>query len=353
MKIFDLLEEHDYEQLVFCQDKSTGLKAIICIHDTTLGPGLGGTRIWNYEEEEEAIVDVIRLARGMTLKNSAAGLNLGGGKAVIIGDPKEIKTEALFRTFGRYIEGLNGRYITAEDMNTTTQDMNWINAETDYVVGLEGKSGDPSPVTAFGVFRGIQAACNEVYGSDELTGKVVAVQGVGAVGYTLCEHLHKAGAKLIVTDIFKENIQKAVDAFGATAVDPDEIYGVDCDIFAPCAMGAIINDFTIDKLKCKIVSGSANNQLAENKHGELLEEKGILYVPDFVINSGGVINVFEEIQGYNEQRALGRASAIYDTCKRIFAMAREEKIPTYEAAERVAEDRIAAMCKVNSLYLDK
>ncbi|NLY73348.1 MAG: Glu/Leu/Phe/Val dehydrogenase [Tissierellia bacterium] len=353
MKIFDLLEEHDYEQLVFCQDKSTGLKAIICIHDTTLGPGLGGTRIWNYEEEEEAIVDVIRLARGMTLKNSAAGLNLGGGKAVIIGDPKEIKTEALFRTFGRYIEGLNGRYITAEDMNTTTQDMNWINAETDYVVGLEGKSGDPSPVTAFGVFRGIQAACNEVYGSDELTDKVVAVQGVGAVGYTLCEHLHKAGAKLIVTDIFKENIQKAVDAFGATAVDPDEIYGVDCDIFAPCAMGAIINDFTIDKLKCKIVSGSANNQLAENKHGELLEEKGILYVPDFVINSGGVINVFEEIQGYNEQRALGRASAIYDTCKRIFAMAREEKIPTYEAAERVAEDRIAAMCKVNSLYLDK
>lgn len=353
MKIFDLLEEHDYEQLVFCQDKSTGLKAIICIHDTTLGPGLGGTRIWNYEEEEEAIVDVIRLARGMTLKNSAAGLNLGGGKAVIIGDPKEIKTEALFRTFGRYIEGLNGRYITAEDMNTTTQDMNWINAETDYVVGLEGKSGDPSPVTAFGVFRGIQAACNEVYGSDELTDKVVAVQGVGAVGYTLCEHLHKAGAKLIVTDIFKENIQKAVDAFGATAVDPDEIYGVDCDIFAPCAMGAIINDFTIDKLKCKIVSGSANNQLAENKHGELLEEKGILYVPDFVINSGGVINVFEEIQGYNEQRALGRASAIYHTCKRIFAMAREEKIPTYEAAERVAEDRIAAMCKVNSLYLDK
>lgn len=353
MKIFDLLEEHDYEQLVFCHDKSTGLKAIICIHDTTLGPGLGGTRIWNYDEEEEAIVDVIRLARGMTLKNSAAGLNLGGGKAVIIGDPKEIKSEALFRTFGRYIEGLNGRYITAEDMNTTTQDMNWINAETDYVVGLEGKSGDPSPVTALGVFRGIQAACNEVFGSDDLNGKVVAVQGVGAVGYTLCEHLHNAGAQLIVTDIFKENIQRAVDDFGASALDPDEIYGADCDIFAPCAMGAIINDFTVDKLKCRIVGGSANNQLAENKHGDMLEGRGILYVPDFVINSGGVINVFEELQGYNEKRALGRASAIYDTCKRIFAMAKEEKIPTYEAAEKVAEDRIAAMCKVNSIYLDK
>ncbi|HZK10056.1 MAG TPA: Glu/Leu/Phe/Val dehydrogenase [Clostridia bacterium] len=353
MKIFDLLQEHDYEQLVFCQDKQTGLKAIICIHDTTLGPGLGGTRIWDYETEDEAIVDVIRLARGMTLKNSAANLNLGGGKAVILGDPEKIKSEALFRTFGRYIEGLSGRYITAEDMNSTTQDMAWVNDETDYVVGLEGKSGDPSPVTGFGVFRGIQAACNEVYGSDDLKGKVVAIQGAGAVGYTLCEHLHEAGAKIIVTDIRKESIDRIVNDFGASPVEPDEIYGVDCDIFAPCAMGAIINDFTVDKLKCKIVAGSANNQLAEDKHGKMLEDKGILYVPDFVINGGGVINVFEELKGYNEKRALARASAIYDTCKTIFAIAKDEGITTHEAAERTAINRIESMAKVNSLYLDR
>lgn len=353
MKIFDLLQEHDYEQLVFCQDKATGLKAIICIHDTTLGPGLGGTRIWNYEDEDEAIVDVIRLARGMTQKNSAAGLDLGGGKAVIIGDPKEIKSEALFRTFGKYIEGLSGRYITAEDMNTTTQDMAWINTETDYVVGLEGKSGDPSPVTALGVFRGIQAGANEAFGSDDLQGKIVAVQGLGAVGYTVCEHLHQAGAKLIVTDIVKENIQRTVEDFGATAVDPDEIYGVECDIFAPCAMGAVINDFTVEKLKCKVVGGSANNQLAEDKHGQMLDERGILYVPDFVINGGGVINVFEELQGYNEKRALARASAIYDTCKQIFAMAKDQGMTTQDAAVKVADERIASMVKVNSIYLDK
>lgn len=351
MKIFDLMEEHDYEQLVFCQDKATGLKAIIAIHDTTLGPALGGTRIWNYETEEEAIIDALRLARGMTLKNSAAGLNLGGGKTVIMGDPEKIKSEAFFRSFGRYIEGLSGRYITAEDMNSTTQDMAWINDETDYVVGLEGKSGNPSPVTAYGVFRGIQAACNEVFGSDDLNEKVVAVQGAGAVGYTVCKHLHEAGAKLVITDIRKDSIQRIVDDFGATAVEPDEIYSVECDVFAPCAMGAILNDFTIDKLNCKIVGGSANNQLAEDKHGKMLEDRGILYVPDFVINGGGVINVYEELKGYNEKRALSRAGAIYDTCKKIFAIAKEEGITTAEAADRMANQRIESMARVNSLYL--
>lgn len=351
MKIFELMEEHDYEQLVFCQDKATGLKAIIAIHDTTLGPALGGTRIWDYETEEEAIIDALRLARGMTLKNSAAGLNLGGGKTVIMGDPAKIKSEAFFRSFGRYVEGLSGRYITAEDMNSTTQDMAWINDETDYVVGLEGKSGNPSPVTAYGVFRGIEAACNEVFGSDDLTGKVVAIQGAGAVGYTVCKHLHEAGAKLIVTDIRKDSIQRIVDDFGATAVEPDEIYSVECDVFAPCAMGAILNDFTIDKLKCKIVGGSANNQLAEDKHAKMLEERGILYVPDFVINGGGVINVYEELKGYNEKRALSRAGAIYDTCKKIFAIAKEEGITTAEAADRMANQRIESMARVNSLYL--
>lgn len=350
MKIFDYLEEHDYEQLVFCQDKKTGLKAIICIHDTTLGPALGGTRIWNYETEEEAIIDALRLGRGMTYKNAAAGLNLGGGKTVIMGDPAKLKSEEFFRVFGRFVEGLNGRYITAEDMNTNTQDMEYIHYETDFVTGLEGKSGNPSPVTAFGVFRGILAAVNEVFSSDDLNGKVVAVQGLGSVGYTVCKHLHEAGAKLYVTDIRKESIDRAVNDFGAIGVAPDEIYSVDCDIFAPCAMGAIINDFTVDRLKCKIVAGSANNQLAEEKHGDMLEEKGILYVPDFVINSGGVINVFEEIRGYNKERAMTRASNIYNACKKVFEIAKRDSIPTYKAAERMAEERIEAIGRVNSIY---
>lgn len=353
MKIFDYLEKYDYEQLIFCQDRTTGLKAIIGIHDTTLGPALGGTRIWNYESEDEAILDVLRLSKGMTYKNSAAGLNLGGGKAVIIGDPEKIKSEELFRTFGRYIEGLSGRYITAEDMNTTTQDMAYINEETDFVVGLEGKSGNPSPVTALGVFRGILSAANEVYGSDDLTGKTVAVQGLGAVGYAVCKYLKEAGAILYVTDIRKDSIERAVNDLGAIAVAPDEIYNIDCDIFAPCAMGAIINDFTIEQLKCKIVAGSANNQLADEKHGEMLMEKGILYVPDFVINSGGVINVYEELKGYNKDRAMKRASAIYDAVKKVIEISKRDNIPTYKAAERMAEERIAGMSKVNTVYLKR
>ena len=351
LEIFDYLEKYDYEQLVFCQDRNSGLKAIISIHDTTLGPALGGTRIWDYKSEEDAIVDALRLSKGMTYKNATAGLNLGGGKAVIIGDPTKIKSEELFRSFGRYIEGLGGRYITAEDMNTTTQDMALINDETDYVVGLEGKSGNPSPVTAFGVYRGILAAANEVFGSDDLTGKVVAVQGLGSVGYAVCEHLVNAGAKLFVTDIRKESIERAVNNLGVTAVSPDEIYNVECDIFTPCAMGAVINDFTVEQLKCKIVAGSANNQLAEEKHGEILREKGILYVPDFVINSGGVINVYEELLGYNKERAMKRASAIYDAVKKVIEISKRDNVPTFIAAERMAEERIEKIRKVNSIYL--
>lgn len=351
MKIFEYLEKYDYEQLIFCQDRETGLKAIIGIHDTTLGPALGGTRFWNYESEEEAIIDVLRLSRGMTYKNAAAGLNLGGGKTVIMGDPDKLKSEELLRVFAKYVEGLNGRYITAEDMNIGTQDVAYINMETDHVVGLEGKSGNPSPVTAFGTFRGILAAANEVYGSDDLTGKVVAVQGVGAVGYYVCKHLHEAGAKLYVTDIKKANIERAVNDFGATAVAPDEIYGVDCDIFAPCAMGAIINDFTIDQLKCKIVAGSANNQLAEEKHGQMLKDKGILYIPDYVINSGGVINVYEELQGYNKDRAMNRASNIYNVVKKVIEISKRDNIPTSVAADRMAEERIAKIAKTKAIYL--
>ncbi|TJX13885.1 Glu/Leu/Phe/Val dehydrogenase [Tissierella creatinini] len=353
MKIFDYLEKYDYEQLVFCHDKNSGLKAIIGIHDTTLGPALGGTRLWNYENEEEAIIDVLRLSRGMSYKNAAAGLNLGGGKTVIIGDPKKIKSEALFRSLGRFVEGLNGRYITAEDVNTTTEDMSYVNYETDYVMGLEGKSGNPSPVTAYGTFRGILAAVEEVYGSTDLTGKKVAVQGLGAVGYELCRLLKEAGAELIVTALSKESIDRVVNDFGAKAVGPDEIYGVECDIYSPNALGATINDFTVDKLKCKIVAGAANNQLKETKHGDILKEKGILYIPDYIINAGGVMNVAEEFVGYNYEKAISKVSTIYDIVKKVIEISKEDNIPTYKAADKLAEKRIEQIGRLSNIYLEK
>ena len=352
MDLFSKMEEYDYEQLILCQDKSTGLKAIIAIHDTTLGPALGGTRICEYESDEEAIEDALRLARGMTYKNAAAGLNLGGGKAVIIGDPKKIKSEALFRAFGRFVEGLNGRYITGEDMNATQEDASYINCETDYIVGLETGSGNPSPVTAYGVFIGIQAALNEVYGSDDLTGKTVAIQGLGAVGRRLAERLHEAGAKLYVTTRDKAKIDKAVAELGATAVSLDEIHGVECDVFSPCARGAIINDKTIEQFKCKIIAGAANNQLAESRHGDMLHEKGILYVPDYIINSGGVINIIDDISGreYNRENAMKNTARIYDSCKKVFEIAKRDNIPTYKAADIMAEERIAAVRKIKKIY---
>ena len=352
MDLFSKMEEYDYEQLILCQDKNTGLKAIIAIHDTTLGPALGGTRICEYESDEDAIEDALRLARGMTYKNAAAGLNLGGGKAVIIGDPKKIKSEALFRAFGRFVEGLNGRYITGEDMNATQQDASYINCETDYIVGLETGSGNPSPVTAYGVFKGIQAAVNEVFGSDDLTGKTVAIQGLGAVGRRLAERLHEAGAKLYVTTRDKAKIDKAVAELNATAVGPDEIYGVECDVFSPCARGAIINDKTIEKFKCKIIAGAANNQLAESRHGNMLHEKGILYVPDYIINSGGVINIIDDISGreYNKENAMKNTARIYDSCKKVFEIAKRDNIPTYKAADIMAEERIAAVRRIKKIY---
>lgn len=352
MDLFSKMEEYDYEQLILCQDKSTGLKAIIAIHDTTLGPALGGTRICEYESDEEAIEDALRLARGMTYKNAAAGLNLGGGKAVIIGDPKKIKSEALFRAFGRFVEGLNGRYITGEDMNATQEDASYINCETEYIVGLETGSGNPSPVTAYGVFKGIQAALNEVYGSDDLTGKTVAIQGLGAVGRRLAERLHEAGAKLYVTTRDKAKIDKAVAELGATAVSLDEIYGVECDVFSPCARGAIINDKTIEQFKCKIIAGAANNQLAESIHGDMLHEKGILYVPDYIINSGGVINIIDDISGreYNRENAMKNTARIYDSCKKVFEIAKRDNIPTYKAADIMAEERIAAVGRIKKIY---
>lgn len=354
MEIFTYMEKYDYEQLVFCQDKNSGLKAIIAIHDTTLGPALGGTRMWTYKSEEEAVEDALRLAKGMTYKNAAAGLNLGGGKTVIIGDPRKDKNPEMFRAFGRYIQGLNGRYITAEDVGTTVQDMDLIHMETDFVTGISpefGSSGNPSPVTAYGVYKGMKAAAKEAYGDDSLEGKVVAVQGVGNVAYTLCEHLYKEGAKLVVTDIHKESVQRAVDAFGAEAVDPDDIYDVDCDIYAPCALGATINDDTIPRLKAKVIAGSANNQLKSTKHGDIIHEKGIVYAPDYVINSGGVINVADELNGYSQVRAMKKVEGIYDNLADVFKISKRDNIPTYVAADRMAEERIQSVSKSRSQFL--
>jgi len=354
MKIFDYLQRYDYEQLVFCQDEASGLKAIIAIHDTTLGPALGGTRMWTYNSEEDAIVDALRLARGMTYKNAAAGLNIGGGKAVIIGDPRKDKSEALFRAFGRYIQGLNGRYITAEDVGTTVADMDTIHLETNYVTGVSpafGSSGNPSPVTAYGVYRGMKAAANRAFGSDDLSGKVVAVQGVGNVAYNLCKHLHEEGAHLIVTDINEENMNRAVQDFGAKAVGVNEIFNVDCDIFAPCALGAVINDDTIPLLKAKVIAGAANNQLKEDRHGDIIHEKGLIYAPDYVINAGGVINVADELQGYNRERALKKVETIYDNIMRVFEISERDGIPSYKAADRMAEERIAQMAKSRSMFV--
>ncbi len=348
------MEKYDYEQLVFCQDQASGLKAIIAIHDTTLGPALGGTRMWTYENEEAAIIDALRLAKGMTYKNAAAGLNLGGGKTVIIGDPRKDKNEEMFRAFGRFIQGLNGRYITAEDVGTTVEDMDLIHEETDFVTGISpafGSSGNPSPVTAYGVYRGMKAAAKEAFGSDSLEGKVVAVQGVGNVAYTLCKYLHEEGAQLIVTDIHKDAVQRAVENFGAKAVDPNEIYSVECDIFAPCALGAIINDETIPQLKTKVIAGAANNQLKETRHGDMIHEMGIVYAPDYVINAGGVINVADELYGYNHERAMKKVEQIYNNIEKVFEISKRDNIPTYMAADRMAEERIEKLKKSRSTFL--
>ncbi|EGL83414.1 Glu/Leu/Phe/Val dehydrogenase dimerization region [Caldalkalibacillus thermarum TA2.A1] len=354
MKLFEYMEKYDYEELLFCQDKVSGLKAIICIHDTTLGPALGGCRMWTYDSEEEAIEDALRLARGMTYKAAAAGLNLGGGKSVIIGDPRKDKSEALFRSFGRFVQGLNGRYITAEDVGTTVEDMDIIHEETDYVTGISpafGSSGNPSPVTAYGVYKGMKATAKQAWGDDSLEGKTIAVQGVGNVAYNLCRYLHEEGARLIVTDINKEAVRRAVEAFGAEAVDPDDIYSVECDIFAPCALGGVINDETIPKLKARVIAGAANNVLREERHGDLLHEMGFYYAPDYVINAGGLINVADELLGYNRDRAMKKVETIYDNVEKVFEISRRDNIPTYRAADRMAEERIQAIKNARSTFL--
>jgi leucine dehydrogenase len=346
MKMFEMMSELGHEQLVACYDKSSGYRGIIAIHDTTLGPALGGTRFWNYASEDEAIVDVLRLARGMTYKNAVAGLNLGGGKAVIFGDNRTTRREMIFRAHGRFVESLGGRYITAEDVGTSTADMDFVHMETDYVAGLEQKSGDPSPVTARGVFRAIQASARVKWGDESVAGRTVIVQGLGNVGQFLCRELQAAGAKLIVTDIDKKRLDRAASEFGATPVAPDAIYAQKGDIFAPCALGGIICDETIPQLTVEIVAGGANNQLLEQRHGDELEARGILYAPDYVANAGGVINVYGEVAGWTRDRALRKADEIFDTTLGVFEIAREQGIPTYVAADRLAVRRIAAVAEM-------
>lgn len=354
MSLFQQMEEGAYEQVVFCQDEQAGLRAIIVVHDTTLGPALGGARMWPYETEEEALEDALRLAKGMTYKNAAAGVNLGGGKAVIIGNPKKDKTEALFRAFGRYVESLNGRYITSADVGTGSDDLDFVFQETDHLVGNASSantSGDPSPVTSYGIYMGMKASAKEKYGSDHLKGKTVAVQGAGSVASKLCEYLHEEGASIIITDIFDEAADRIVKLYDAKKVAPEDIYAVDADIFAPCALGAILNDETIPQLKVDIVAGSANNQLAEPRHGDLLEERNILYAPDYVINAGGVLNVVEEMKGYNRKRAMRSVESIYDTMLELYALAREKEIPTYQAADELAERRMEMGAQLKRTFL--
>jgi leucine dehydrogenase len=353
MQVFEKLAEYRYEQLVFCHDKATGLRAIIAVHDTTLGPALGGCRMYPYASEDDAIVDVLRLARGMTYKAAASGLNLGGGKSVIIGDPRTGKSEALFRSFGRYIETLGGRYIVAEDVGTSTEDANFIRVETGHVVGVDvtrGGSGDPSPFTALGVLQGMRACVDEAFGTTSLEGRTVAVQGVGHVGYHLCRLLHEAGARLIVADVDADALGRAVREFGAKAVEPDEILTIPCDVYAPCALGATVNDETIPNFRCRIVAGSANNVLLESHHGEALAERGILYAPDYVINAGGLINVADELESYNERRATKRVMRIEERIRSIIAISKRDGVATNVAADTLAMERIAAISSMERLH---
>lgn len=344
--LFSQVESMGHEQIVFCHDPQSGLRAIIGIHDTTLGPALGGTRLWAYESEEEALRDVLRLSRGMTYKAACAGLSLGGGKAVIIARPEQ-KTEALFRAFGRFVDSLGGRYITAEDVNTCVTDMNNVRMETRYVTGVSpalGGSGDPSPVTALGVFSGIKAAVEFRLGKKDLRGLKVAVQGVGNVGRYLCGYLHEQGAKLYVSDISQERLKSAEKMFGATIVGQDEIYSLDVDVFAPCALGGILNSKTIPVLKAPIVAGGSNNQLEDEKvHGQMVKECKITYCPDYVINAGGLINVYNELLGYDREKALSEAKNIESSIRTILQDAEKEGITTHEASGRFAERRIKSI----------
>lgn len=355
MSAFSGMAELGHEQVVFCRNDDVGLRAIIGLHNTALGPALGGCRLYNYASDADALRDVLRLSRGMTYKAAVAGLDLGGGKAVIIGDPASIKSEGLFRAFGRFVESLNGRYITAEDMNTTVEDMSWIGRETQWVTGSSkhtGGSGDPSPVTAWGVFHGIRACLEVCYGSADVSGRTVAIQGVGAVGYYLAGYLHERGAKLIYSDISERKLARVMEDFGGRVVDGDDYYSMDCDVLAPCAIGGTINARTIPQIRAPIIAGGANNQLDhEESDGALVEKAGLIFAPDYVINAGGLISVYSELKGLPSEMAMADSANIFDTVKRIINKAKADGITTTAASNRVAEERIAAVTKLRQVHL--
>jgi leucine dehydrogenase len=353
LTVFSELGE-EYEEIVFCHDAGSGLRAIVAIHSTALGPALGGTRFFPFGSEEEALRDVLRLARGMTYKAAAGGLDLGGGKAVIIGDPRRDKSEELLRAYGRFIESLGGRYITAEDVGTSREDMDLLRRETRWVTGVSkrlGGSGDPSPVTAFGVFQGLRACAEEALRTTSMDGVRVVVQGVGKVGFHLVKHLTEAGARVTVADVDVDAVGRAVREFGVDTVEPEKAHARECDILAPCAMGAVIRDDTVSELKCAVVAGAANNQLERPEHGDALADLGILYAPDFVINAGGLMNVAEELIGYDPERAKRRVEGIYRTLREVFRRAQLEGITPAAAATRLAEDRMRRVSRVRLLWV--
>lgn len=340
MEIIKITPKTDHETVLIGRDAASGYHGIIAIHNTSLGPAVGGTRFWNYASEEEALTDALRLSHGMTYKNALAGLPLGGGKSIIIGDSKSPNREELLRAHGRFVNTLEGRYITAEDVGTSPADMEVVRTETNYVAGLLGRSGDPSPLTARGVFRAIQASSKFLWDTDQLSGRTVALQGCGNVGHNLAKLLHEAGAKLIVADVYENNLSRVVAATGAKTVHPDEIFSVSADVFAPCALGGILNDRTIPELKVKIVAGAANNQLLEERHGAMLRERNILYAPDYVANAGGILNGTIELLGWKPADALRKIDEIYDTTLRIFESAQTQGLTTNKAADHLAEERL-------------
>ena len=356
MDIFTKLGRYNYQQLAFCNDNSSGLKAIIAIHDTILGPALGGVRMWPYASEEEALEDVLRLSRGMTYKASVSGCNLGGGKSVIIGDAATQKTEALLRAMGRFINSLGGKYICGQDIGTNSHDMAVIKQETPFASCVHEKAGgpgDPSFATAWGVKVGTQAILKAVYGNDSLTDRRVAIQGVGNVGYFVAKYCHEEGAKIIVSDISEELLKRASSEFNAEIVDQDDIYSVECDVFSPCAFGAVVNDDTIDKFKCKGICGSANNVLKEDRHGMELQKRGIFYGPDYLVNSGGLIHCQEEVLGeVIKERVLEKVTRIYDQTLQVFKKAEEEGISTAEASDRIAEERIKSISEIGRIWAE-
>lgn len=355
--IFKQIVNFGCEEVRLCHDKSTGLKAVIAIHDTTLGPAGGGTRRWVYNTEQEAIEDAIRLARAMTYKYAAAGINCGGGKGVIIVNSMDEKSEELYRAYGRFVDSFNGRFYTGGDVGTSIRELRFIKMETDYVLGLPETWGEGRPEgympTSWGVIRGMKACCEEVFGTPSLDGKTVAVQGLGKVGEPLVKYLLEEGAKVIASDINTEQLRRTKDEYGGKvrAVDPDEIYSVDCDIFSPCALGGILNDDTIPQLKCKIVAGGANNQLKEDKHGDILHKKDILYAPDYVINAGTAIDdIYTTMKGgYNYKAAREAVDQIYDRIKSIIEISKRDNIPTYKAADKFAEERINKIRGITNL----